>query len=234
MELSQYIKDKLVSEKRVAMPIMPHPGIELLGKRVQDAVTNGEIHYHAIRALNECFPQSVACTTIMDLTVEAEAFGAQLSMSSNEVPSVSGRLLAGYADVEALQVPSLESGRVPQYLQADRLAAKGIDKPVLAGCIGPYSLAGRLYDMTEIMMAINTDRETALLLLEKCTVFSLREWLAIHETGGAGGIMAEPAAGLLSNEDCLQYSSVYVKRIIDAVQDDSFTVILHNCGNTGH
>ena len=95
MELSQYIKDKLVSEKRVAMPIMTHPGIELLGKRVQDAVTNGEIHYHAIRALNECFPQSVACTTIMDLTVEAEAFGAQLSMSSNEVPSVSGRLLGG-------------------------------------------------------------------------------------------------------------------------------------------
>lgn len=234
MELSQYIKDKLVSEKRVAMPIMTHPGIELLGKRVLDAVTNGEIHYHAIRALNECLPQSVACTTIMDLTVEAEAFGAQLSMSSNEVPSVSGHLLAGYADVEALQVPSLESGRVPQYLQADRLAAKGIDKPVLAGCIGPYSLAGRLYDMTEIMMAIYTEPETARLLLEKCTEFILRYCLAIKETGVAGVIMAEPAAGLLSNEDCLQYSSVYVKRIIDAVQDDSFTVILHNCGNTGH
>ena len=90
MELSLYIKDKLVSGKRVAIPIMTHPGIELLGKRVLDAVTNGEIHYHAIRALNECFPQSAACTTIMDLTVEAEAFGARLSMSPNEVPSVCG------------------------------------------------------------------------------------------------------------------------------------------------
>ena len=88
MELSLYIKDKLVSGKRVAIPIMTHPGIELLGKQVSDAVTNGEIHYHAIRALNECFPQSAACTTIMDLTVEAEAFGARLSMSPNEVPSV--------------------------------------------------------------------------------------------------------------------------------------------------
>ena len=92
MELSLYIKDKLVSGKRVAIPIMTHPGIELLGKQVSDAVTNGEIHYHAIRALNECFPQSAACTTIMDLTVEAEAFGARLSMSPNEVPSVCGRL----------------------------------------------------------------------------------------------------------------------------------------------
>ena len=136
MELSLYIKDKLVSGKRVAIPIMTHPGIELLGKRVLDAVTNGEIHYHAIRVLNECFPQSAACTTIMDLTVEAEAFGARLSMSPNEVPSVCGRLLTGYADVEALQIPSVESGRMPQYLLADRLAAEGIDKPVLAGCIG--------------------------------------------------------------------------------------------------
>lgn len=137
MELSLYIKDKLVSGKRVAIPIMTHPGIELLGKRVLDAVTSGEIHYHAIRVLNECFPQSAACTTIMDLTVEAEAFGARLSMSPNEVPSVCGRLLTGYADVEALQIPSVESGRMPQYLLADRLAAEGIDKPVLAGCIGP-------------------------------------------------------------------------------------------------
>ena len=48
MELSLYIKDKLVSGKRVAIPIMTHPGIELLGKQVSDAVTNGEIHYHAI------------------------------------------------------------------------------------------------------------------------------------------------------------------------------------------
>lgn len=39
MELSLYIKDKLVSGKRVAIPIMTHPGIELLGKQVSDAVT---------------------------------------------------------------------------------------------------------------------------------------------------------------------------------------------------
>ena len=31
----------------------------------------------------------------------------------------------------------------------------------------------------------------------------------------------------------MTYSSFYVKQIVDAVQDDSFTVILHNCGNTG-
>ena len=49
-----------------------------------------------------------------------------------------------------------------------------------------------------------------------------------------GVVMAEPAAGLLSDEDCTQYSSVFIKEIVEKVQDDHFTVILHNCGNTGH
>lgn len=29
------------------------------------------------------------------------------------------------------------------------------------------------------------------------------------------------------------YATPYIRRIVDAVQDDSFTVVLHNCGNTG-
>lgn len=234
MNVSKWIEDIIKSDKRFSMPIMTHPGIELLGKKVLDAVTDGEVHYQAICTLNERFPQAMACTAIMDLTVEAEAFGARLSMNENEVPTVTGRLLTCYDEVEALQIPSLEAARIPQYLKANSLAAARINKPVFAGCIGPYSLAGRLFDMTEIMMAIYTEPQTATLLLEKCTDFLIKYCRAIKTTGVAGVIMAEPAAGLLSDDDCFQYSSLYVKRIIEAVQDDSFAVILHNCGNMGH
>lgn len=37
--------------------------------------------------------------------------------------------------------------------------------------IGPFSLAGRLADMTEIMILAAAEPETAELLLEKCTAF---------------------------------------------------------------
>ena len=57
--------------------------------------------------------------------------------------------------------------------------------------------------------------------------------MALKETGANGVLMAEPAAGLLSNDDCLAFSSQYVRRIVDSVQDENFIVILHNCGNTG-
>lgn len=234
MNTTAWIKSLIGSGRTAAMPIMTHPGIELLGRRVLDAVTDGRVHFEAIEALNERFPQSAGCTVIMDLTVEAEAFGALLHFADDEVPSVIGRLVSNFEEVNALAVPPLDAARVPEYLKANRLAAERIDKPLFAGCIGPYSLAGRLFDMTEIMMGIYTEPQTVNLLLEKCTEFIRNYCLALRECGVAGVIMAEPAAGLLPDEECMQYSSVYIKRIVEAVQDDSFAVILHNCGNTGH
>lgn len=232
--MKEWINEIILMKEVVAMPIMTHPGIEMIGKTVRDAVTDGQVHYEAIKALCDKYPTASA-TVIMDLTVEAEAFGAEIVFPANEVPSVTGRLLADDAAIEALEVPALNKGRVAQYLKANMLAARTItDRPVFAGCIGPYSLAGRLYDMSEIMMLIYINPEAANRLLRKCTDFIIRYCMALKATGVNGVVMAEPAAGLLSNDDCEQYSSVYVKEIVEKVQDDNFIVILHNCGNTGH
>lgn len=231
--MKKWIEEVLASDRRIALPIMTHPGIEYVGKTVREAVTDGEVHFAAIKALAERYP-SAACTVIMDLTVEAEAFGAKILIPEEEIPTVTERLVSDAASVEALQVPSLEAGRVPEYLKANRLAAEQItDRPVLAGCIGPFSLAGRLYDMSEIMVAIYIEPDVIMALLDKCTAFLIDYCKALKATGVAGVVMAEPAAGLLSNEDHQMYATPYIKQIVDAVQDDDFTVILHNCGNTG-
>ena len=234
INMTEWGRQIMSSPKRVAIPIMTHPGIELCGCSVLQAVTDGEIHAKAICALNERYP-SAAPTAIMDLTVEAEAFGAKVMFADNEVPSVVGRLLTCYEDVKALDIPSLECGRVREYLKANKIAAENItDKPIFGGCIGPFSLAGRLYDMSELMMAIYIEPDTIKLLLDKCTEFITKYVQAMKETGVNGVILAEPAAGLVSNEDCSAFSSAYVKKIVEAVQDDYFMVVLHNCGNTGH
>jgi uroporphyrinogen decarboxylase len=233
MNMKKWITDVINNPKRIAIPILTHPGIEMIGKTVLDAVTDGKVHAEAIKTLNERYP-SCASTVIMDLTVEAEAFGCDINFSRDEVPTVSRRLVSSFDEVQQLAVPTISAGRVPQYLLANQLTVAAItDKPVFAGCIGPYSLAGRLFDMTEIMIAIYTEPDTVNLLLEKCTQFLIEYCRALKEVGINGLVIAEPAAGLLSNDDCLQYSSLYVKQIVDAIQDDNFSVILHNCGNKG-
>lgn len=225
-------QDIFASNKRLALPIMTHSGIELIGKKVIDAVTNGEVHAQAVCALAEKYP-SVASSVIMDLTVEAEAFGAEIHFSDNEVPSVVGRLVSTREEVEALMVPTVDKGRIAEYIKANRLVAERIDKPVVAGCIGPYSLAGRLFDMSEIMMAMFIEPDTVKMLLDKCTDFIISYCRELKKAGANAVLVAEPAAGLLSNDACQEFSSEYVKQIVEALQGESFLVFLHNCGNTG-
>lgn len=232
--MTEWINGIIRGKKTVAVPVMTHPGIELIGKTVREACCDGQVHFEAIKALAEKYPTEAA-TVIMDLTVEAEAFGADIHYTEDAVPAVVGHMLNDAADIKALKVPSLKAGRVPQYLKANLLSARAItDRPVLGGCIGPFSLAGRLYDMSEIMVLIYQDADAAHMLLSKCTEFILKYCRALKETGVNGVVMAEPAAGLMSDDDCKRFSSDYVKYIVDMVQDDSFSVVLHNCGNTGH
>lgn len=240
MNMTQWVAD-IISQREVkAVPVMTHPGIEINGHTVREAVSDGRIHADAVLALAKKYDSAAACT-IMDLTTEAEAFGADIAFSDEAVPAVNGHLLTDVESIRQLQVPSLRAGRIPQYLKANLLAAQhlpshhsGVGSPLFAGCIGPFSLAGRLYDMSAIMMLIYENPDAAHTLLAKCTEFIEKYCQALKLTGTNGVLMAEPAAGLLSNDDCLNFSSAYVRYIINKVQDDSFIVILHNCGNTGH
>ena len=232
--MKQWIDNVISNKKTVAVPIMTHPGIEFTGNTVREACCDGQVHFEAIKALYEKYP-SAAATVIMDLTVEAEAFGADIHFTENAVPAVVGHLLNNADDIKTLAVPSLKTGRVAQYLKANLLSARAItDRPVLGGCIGPFSLAGRLYDMSEIMVLIYQDPDAAHTLLSKCTEFILKYCRALKATGADGVVMAEPAAGLMSNDDCKRFSSDYIRYIVNQVQDDTFCIVLHNCGNTGH
>jgi uroporphyrinogen decarboxylase len=234
MNMTAWIKEIISGNQRVSIPIMTHPGIEMIGKTVREAVQDGEIHAMAIEKLNEIFPVA-ATTVIMDLTLEAEAFGCQIDFPEHEMPNILGRLVNSAEEINDLRIPDLSAGRIPEYLKANQLAVQAnYGKPVLGGVIGPFSLAGRLYDMSEIMVACYTEPDAIHLLLEKCTLFILTYCEELKRIGCSGVVMAEPAAGLLSNEDCMIFSSAFIKQIVGTVQDENFLVVLHNCGNRGH
>lgn len=215
------------------MPIMTYPGLALVGNSVYEMVTNGEIQYRCIKALADCYPSIASATLIMDLSVEAEMFGSKVSYADNEIPTVTDRLIDSFQKVSDLRMPEVGEGRSGQNLLAARLAVKNItDRPVFGGIIGPYSLAGRLYDITDMMMGILLEPDGAHSLLRICTDFLKNYAKAYKDEGCQGVVIAEPAAGLLASEQCEEFSSRYVKEIVEYVQDEDFIVILHNCGNT--
>jgi uroporphyrinogen decarboxylase len=230
--IKSWISSVAGSELRNAMPVLTYPGLNFTGGKVRDIVTRGEAQYNCIKAVAERYP-AVASVMAMDLSVEAEAFGTCVDFKDDEIPLVKERLIRDSAMIQKLKIPRVGAARTSEYLEAAKLAAGNInDKPVFGCMIGPFSLAGRLFDISEMMVLTLMDPENSYVLIAKCTAF-LKEYALMYKKCGMDGIMiAEPAAGLLSARMCGEFSSVYIREIVDYVQDDSFMVILHNCGNT--
>ena len=213
-----------------ALPILSFPATQKLNINVRDMTQNAETQARAMALVAKETP-TFAAVGLMDLSVEAEAFGANIRFADNEVPAVTGKLVDGVETAEALEVPSLEKGRALMYVDAVRRAKAYIpDKPLLAGVIGPYSLAGRLMDVTEIFYACFDEPEMVHKVLSKSTEYIISYCMAFRDAGADGVVMAEPLAGLLNPDMAEEFSNPYVVKILDAVQSESFPVVYHNCG----
>ena len=225
------ITKKILENKSKTVPILSFPSTQLLGIPVSQLISSSESQVAGMEAIRaRC--NIGASLNMMDLSVEAECFGAEISVTDDEVPTVKHGIIDSIYDVDSITVPDVNSGRCQTYIGGVRMAKEKIkDIPVFCGVIGPYSLAARLFDMTELMMECYDSPDEVGVLLSKVTDF-LIEYVKAYKSAGADGvIMAEPAAGLLSPTLAEEFSMPYVKKIIDAVADDDFIFCYHNCGN---
>ena len=218
------------SRRCLVMPIGVYAGLALTGGNVRDAVSNAEAQAAAVLALRDRLGTPFLVSA-MDLSAEAEAFGCEVRLTDGEVPAVLGRLVTDASGADRLAVPEVGAARTRVHLAAvAALARTSGAEPVLGCMIGPFSLAGRLFGMAEALEATVAEPEIVLTLLEKVTPFLCAYARAFREVGAAGVVMAEPAAGLLSPRGLGRFSTTFVRRIVDEVQNEGFALVLHNCG----
>lgn len=219
-----------LENKHFTLPILSFPIIQKLGVTIQDFVTDSNLLAEGIETLSE-YPVS-ACITAMDLSVEAEALGATAQYEKDEVPNIVGIKVQTEEDIDKLEKNPLQNSRMKIFTEAVEKATNLIQsKFIFGGMIGPYSLAGRLMGMTELMINCYEEPEFVHKLLNKCTQ-TLLDYLNEYKKSGADGvIIAEPAAGLLSPDFCEEFSSQYVRRLTAESSGSDFALVYHNCGN---
>ena len=231
--MMRWVDEMIGAPVKKPMPVLSFPAVTKMGITVDRLIRSSDLQAQAMKTVAEETPDGAASVSMMDLSVEAEAFGAKVRFSDHEVPAVYGSIVEDEGDVAALAVPEVGMGRTGIYVEAIRKAKQLItDRPVFAGVIGPYSLAGRLTDVSNAMLLCMDEPDMMHSLLEKTTEFLIRYMQAYREAGADGVLIAEPLAGLLSPSWMDEFSCDYVKRIVDTVQTDTFLVAYHNCGNT--
>ncbi len=221
----------------LAVPVAVYPGLHLLpGRTIRQMVTDPSVQTACAQAIQQRYRTPVMLSA-MDLSAEAEAFGATIRLDEHEVPTVLGRLVSDPVGVQALGVPPVGTARTAVHLETVRRLATGERaKPigeralVLGGHIGPFSLAGRLWGVSEFLELTATDPDLAIQLIDLATTFLIAYVGAFKRAGADGVLMAEPTAGLLSPKGLGKFSSPFVRKIITSVEDATFGVVLHNCG----
>lgn len=231
MNMYQWLEDICKADQKKPLPILSFPAVQMVEEGIEELVKDAKVQAKTLRALIDRYDMP-ATVMFMDLSVEAEAFGSPVKFSDDDVPTVTGPILSDDADIDTLEIPKMGTARTQVFVDAVAETKKCIpDRPVIAGAAGPFTLAGRLFDMTEAMIRAMTEPESVKKVLDKITAFLIDYIRALKAAGADGVCIAEPAAGLLSPDLNAEFSVPYNKQINDVVQDENFIVIYHNCGN---
>ena len=231
MNMDKWFEELIANEKKLPMPILSFPVAKMMGVTVNELVNSSDLQAQGVKLIADTYPMPAA-QAYMNLSAEAEAFGAKCVHSEDEVPTIIGQLVATPEDADALELPVIGTKQTGPILEGLKKARALItDKPFFAECIGPFSLAGRLMDVNEIMINCYDEPEMVETIMEKTTRYLIGWFNECKKAGCDGVIMAEPLTGVLSPNLAREFSHPYVKKLVDAVQDESFAVIYHNCGN---
>jgi uroporphyrinogen decarboxylase len=230
MNMYNWVEQMIYTERKKALPILTFPAVQYLYVTVRELVADPVQQAIGMRLIADHYDMPVSFG-YMDLSVEAEAFGAHTVFSADEVPTIIGRLISKEADAEALAVPEIGAGRTGSNVEAIKKAQMLIkDRPIIAQCIGPYSLAGRLMNVNDIMLHCYEEPEMVHKVLRKATDFIIKYAAEFKKEGANGIVIAEPLAGLLSPQLIDEFSTRYIREIVETLQDRRYIFIYHNCG----
>ena len=222
------VMNEMWSKLRIA-PLMGLPGVRLSGTSLKQNLENADVQFASLKMLYDRFHPD-AMFTMMDLSIEAEACGAELSRPENRAFSVKQHPVGSTAELQRLRNPNPEAdGRMPLVLNVVEAMSEEFDCINAAYVSGPFTLASLLTGAGNALRSVIRDPDYLRDLLEYCTQAIVRYSRALAEHGADVVCILEPTAGVLSPRQFEENSAVYLREITAAVAVPS---ILHICGDT--
>ena len=104
--MKKWIEGLKGTHKKKPMPVLSFPCVSLLDVTVRELISDSALQAKGMLAVAKKVDAG-ASVSFMDLSVEAECFGAEISFSDDEVPTVTGRVVNDEEEAEALAVPAV-------------------------------------------------------------------------------------------------------------------------------
>lgn len=231
----QLVKQAYEEKRRLVIPLIGFPGLNLTGCTIKLAQQNYGEHFRVIKALAEYFKPD-AIFPLMDLSVEANALGRYTVFPKAESATVLKDELSVHDLSTADRINISFDTRLLGYVETLKMMSIGLTPSILRGAYvtGPYTLAALLMGADEAAMATVTRPEE---LHELCelTTKKIQEYVRLLITSGVQLIcILEPSAVMLGPEQFEEFSGKYVYQINESCMYTDVSTIYHICGNSMH
>lgn len=164
------------------------------------------------------------------LVSEAETIGCQIDYHEADIcftPSVK----SGLKSLNDLKAPRSTEGLMGVVLNATKICKSkvGDNIPVIVGVTGPFTLAGHILGLTDLMKALVNNPTLVHKIEEKTCQIITTFSKSLCEEGADVITIIEPTGSLIGLEFFNKFCLPYLKRI---VMNLNIPVVLHICGYT--
>ena len=108
--MGKWLGELTSAKRKRALPVLSFPAVQLLGVTVRELISSSDLQAEGMKLIADRV-DAAAAVSLMDLSVEAECFGADIVISENEVPTVKGAVVSSPEEAESLVVPAIGAGR---------------------------------------------------------------------------------------------------------------------------
>jgi uroporphyrinogen decarboxylase len=214
-------------------PLLGAHAVALAGITYEAASADPTAQTHALLNAVELYRPD-AVFTLMDLSAEPEALGAEVTVAADRT-----RIITRHLSPEALLADDLErvilTARVPAFVDTVRRLRAALGDTVMAGALisGPLTAAANAVGIETIARMLRRQRETLADMLERLTKACMAVARA-HLGAGAHGIMLlEPCAtsGILGPDDLSSLLLARLQTVAEHIRDRDGIGLLHICGD---
>lgn len=210
-------------------PCLFYPVGRQLGYSVGELLGDGNRQLRVFQEIAARYPVD-AVVRMTELWCEAASFGMACDFPAGDFPRLGAPVCAEAEELAALCAPEVVNPVTAPLIEGVRLAAGRLDRPLIVGVTGPYTLGSVLLGSEEFMVAAMTEPECVHAFLETATGFLAGYLAAYRQAGAAGAMICEPSTAMISPAMMDEFSNRYLERLVEAVQDERFSLIYHNCG----
>ena len=223
-----YIFEQIKNETN-PIPCLFYPMAKKMNFSIHDVLTDGKKQAQVLIEISKSYPVS-AVIRMTELWCEAAAFGMECNIAENGFPKLGIPLFTGIDEFADVSIPQVVNDITSPLIEAVELAAPHMDKPLIVGVTGPYTLASVLNGSENFMINCMTEPYDVHMFLENMTNFLIAYISAYKAAGASAVILAEPSIAMISPAMTGEFSNKYIQNIISKTQDESFSIIYHNCG----